>query len=531
MNTTNPARKTYSLLTHPSPTLRLALLLCLCLLAALSACQPEKIFTPPRAATETASAAAAPPPTPAPPLLPSPAPTGTPDSPQAAATHPTITIWINETSPAHIALMKQIAGQFSESYPIHVDVVHVAPKLLPEFLNTAVLSDTLPDLILHPIDYTVGWYEDGILDGQAAQAVLQELGAETFDAEALDLLRDPQTDVLTALPSDGWKQLLVYRADWYAARSLPPPVDYTSIISDAQAIYNADDLISGVVVPTESDLLSTQQVFEQFATANGCQLIDGKGEVTIMEPTCVEAFDFYRDLINRFSPSDVQTDTSARNAYLEGRTGLIMSSPALLPILAGLDPAVTPTCAECTSGDYLAGSSGFVTSLRGGGTAAVSSSYSQITVLGITTRANRAAAETFAAYWFTQAYLPWLGLESERKVPLRLGTVDEPMMFADAWLTLPIAGSDHTLLDFYPATLVDDLRQGIAQANRWGFRQGQGALISHMTVERVMPIVLQEMLSGYFNSEQTALEAYKRTVALIPDYAYHLPTPTPSPTP
>ena len=81
------------------------------------------------------------------------------------------------------------------------------------------------------------------------------------------------------------------------------------------------------------------------------------------------------------------------------------------------------------------------------------------------------------------------------------------------------------------AALVDDLRQGIAQANRWGFRQGQGALISHMTVERVMPIVLQEMLSGYFNSEQTALEAYKRTVALIPDYAYHLPTPTPSPTP
>lgn len=502
------------------------------LLLMLAACQPEKFLTPPRAATETAVAAAAAAALTPPVSAAAPVPTLTPAAEivTAAATNPTITVWINEGSPAHAALMAEIAGNFSQTHPIHVEVVHVTPKLLPQFLSTAILSDTMPDLILHPIDYTIGWYEDGILDGAAAQAVLDQLGAETFDQEALSLLRDPQdAGIITALPSDGWKQLLIYRADWYAERNLPPPLDYTSIISNAQAIYNPEALISGLVVPTESDLLSTQQVFEQFAAANGCQLIDDKGEVIITQSACEQAFDFYRRLINRFSPSDVQTDTSARNAYLEGRTGFIMSSPSLLPVLAGLDPNVQPACAECAASDYLARNSGFVTGLRGSDPQAAASSYSQITALGITTNAHTAAAQTFAAYWFEEAYLAWLSLEPERKVPLRLGTAANPTQFSDVWLTLPVAGSDKTLLDFYAPDLIDDLRQGIAQASRWGFRQGQGALISHMAAEQVMPILLQEMLSGYFTSAQTVQEAYKRTVALIPDYAYH-PTLTPTPT-
>ncbi len=502
------------------------------LLLMLAACQPEKFLTPPRAATETvaaATAAAALTP-PVLPVTPAPAATPTPEIVAAATTNPTITVWINENSAAHAALMAEIAGNFSQTHPIHVEVVHVVPKLLPQFLNTAILSGTVPDLILHPIDYTMGWYEDGILDGAAAQGVLDQLGPETFDQEALSLLQDPQNaGRVVALPSDGWKQLLVYRADWYEERQLPLPVAYTSIISGAQAIYNPEALISGLVVPTESDLLSTQQVFEQFAVANGCQLIDDKGEIIITQPACEQAFDFYRHLINRFSPSDVQTDTSARNAYLEGRTGFIISSPSLLPVLAGLDPVVKPTCAECTTGDYLAGHSGFVTSLRGAGPQAVDSSYSQITALGITTSAHTAAAQAFAAYWFEEAYLSWLSLEPERKVPLRLGTAANPTQFSDAWLTLPVAGSGRPLRDFYAADLVENLRQGLALADRWGFRQGQGALIAHMAAEQVMPILLQEMLSGYFTSAQTVQEAYKRTVALIPDYAYH-PTPTPTPT-
>jgi len=39
--------------------------------------------------------------------------------------------------------------------------------------------------------------------------------------------------------------------------------------------------------------------------------------------------------------------------------------------------------------------------------------------------------------------------------------------------------------------------------------------------------VLQEMLSGYFNAEQTIIELYQRITDLIPNYQYYIdPEPT-----
>jgi hypothetical protein len=38
--------------------------------------------------------------------------------------------------------------------------------------------------------------------------------------------------------------------------------------------------------------------------------------------------------------------------------------------------------------------------------------------------------------------------------------------------------------------------------------------------ELTLSIVLQEMLSGYFPVETTLREAYRRTIALIPNYAF-----------
>ena len=38
--------------------------------------------------------------------------------------------------------------------------------------------------------------------------------------------------------------------------------------------------------------------------------------------------------------------------------------------------------------------------------------------------------------------------------------------------------------------------------------------------ELTLSIVLQEMLSGYFNSSKTQFEAYNRIIELIPNYQY-----------
>jgi multiple sugar transport system substrate-binding protein len=497
------------------------------LLLLAAACQPEALLTPPRAVTQTAIAQSPPQ------VTPPPTPTLSSFAANPAATrqaasdlteapvNPSITLWVHETSPAHVARLEQMVTQFQEEHSIQVEVLHVIPDLLPELMDTAVLSDTMPDLVLHPIDYTMGWLAEGVLDPTPAQSLLNRLGAGTFDQAALGLLQSElPAGPIAGLPSDGYKQILAYRGDWFDAQGLAPPVNYTGIISGAAGIARPERLISGLVVPTEDALVSTQRVFEQFAIANGCQLIAANGEVTLLQPACFDALNFYRSLVNGYSPSDIQTDTSALNAYLEGRTGIVLGSPALLPVLAGLDPRNQPRCPECDEPGFLARQTRVVSAIRGRGTAATEAVYAQLSILGFTSKANVPAAAAFAEYWFEDGYLLWLSLDPAQKAPLRYGTPAEPGRYLSAWLMMPLIQGGPTLADLYGEDVVTDLASDLGQTNRWGLAEGQGAVVSALTQDRVFSVLLQEMLSGYQTTSRTLLDAYDRTVALIPGYAY-----------
>ncbi|HNS41092.1 MAG TPA: hypothetical protein PKJ56_12720, partial [Promineifilum sp.] len=102
----------------------------------------------------------------------------------------------------------------------------------------------------------------------------------------------------------------------------------------------------------------------------------------------------------------------------------------------------------------------------------------------------------------------------------QLGTTSEPRKYIDTWGTTPFGDSGLSLMDLYGEDTVARLREGIASAPRWGLREGYGALMTRLYDQFVFSIVLQEMLSGYFNTETTLREAYRRTVDLIPNYAF-----------
>ena len=452
-------------------------------------------------------------------------------TPRPAEPNPLLTVWVNETSPEHETAVRQIAAGFSEAAGVDVELRFVAPGLLPDMVETAVVSDTydLPDLIIHPLEYTVGWAERGILNPEAAEAALAQIGRDTFDPAALALVEvNGQT---AALPSDGYHQFLLYRQDWFQERNLAAPDNYAAMLAAAEALYDPESLRSGFVIPTESNLVTTHQAFEHLAAANDCQLIDASGEVLFLEQSCQEAINFYYNIVHQFSPIGVQTDTSARNAYLEGRTGMIMASPRILPMLAGLIPAQLPSCAECAENpEHLAENSGIITRIQGTGD--TSAAFGELTYLGITREADPETAVAFANYWFNEGYETWLSVESERKVPMRLGTEAEPRKFIDAWANLPLAGSGQSLADTFDPETITQLREGIADSERWGFREGQGGLMATLYQELTFSVVLQEMLSGYFNVDKTIFEAYNRVVDLIPNYAYPIVLePTLEPTP
>jgi multiple sugar transport system substrate-binding protein len=486
------------------------------------------LANPPRLATATARAAIVP-------AQPSDtiviqAPTATPE-PGGAAVPPdeipeaaveSLSVWVNESSPKHREVLNDMAAEFSALSGADVAIQLVSPALLPQLVNTAVLSDTLPDIILHPLEYTAGWVQEGVLDPAAAEAVVSALGVETFDSDAIDLIS--RNGRPSAIPVDGYYQLLLYRADWFRELNLAPPDTFEAMQIASEQIFDPEEVISGLVIPTESNLVTTHQAFEQMALANNCRLIDESGEVILLEPACEAAIDHYFTTINRFSPPGVQTDTSAINALLEGRTGLIITSPAILPKLAGLDPAKQPTCPECVTGsdgiNYLARNTGIITAIEGDAAGAEPAAFGNIRNLGITTGADLDIAQAFASYWLAEGYEKWLAVDSERKVPMRLGTAENPSQFISVWGNNPLNDSSLSLSDIYGEETIARLRDGIASAPRWGMREGHGSLMARLYDELTFSIVLQEMLSGYFNTGTTLREAYRRVIDLITNYAF-----------
>jgi multiple sugar transport system substrate-binding protein len=501
-----------------------------------TSCQAD-LLEPPRVATQTAQVISTPTHTPTPIL--SEAPTPTPDSsPNERASagednshNPSITIWINETSDAHEQVVEEITAGFAEESGIQVEALLVTPRLLPDLVQTAVLSDTLPDLILHPIEFSLGWEEDGILDSEGASEALELLGRDTFDPAALDILSTgTDEERVVALPSNGWQQIIVYRSDWFEEQGLEPPDTYERLSLAAETIFQPEGIISGLVVPTDATLRTTQQVFEHLATANGCSLADEQGRVELLHPACLEALEYYRMLVNEFSPIGYQTDTSALNAYLSGRTGLIISSPSVLPALAGLEAESVPNCPDCSSPDYLAQNSGFINRIEGIGGFSENANFGEIMALGITSSADRQLAIEFVEYWFNEGYLQWLSVDPERKVPIRRGNADDPAIYIDSWGELPLRSGSPGLKEIYGTELVEQLQEGIAPSSRWGFQEGQGALVTQIYEELLVAPLLQEMLSGYFTSSQTIVEMYKVVVDAIPDYQFPIeiaPTATP----
>lgn len=511
----------------------------------LTACAPEALLDPPRAATQTAQAAQAtaraaePTPTAVTPgqiAVSLPTPAVTPLRMTAVVNDP-LTVWVDETSEAHIAAARVIGARFTAQTGIPVEFAFVDRDRVAGLARTAALTGRLPDLLLHAMVFSVELLEQGILDPAAATAVADDLGRDTFLPGALELL--PTADgLLPALPVDGWQHLILYRRDWFTAARLPPPTSFDALLNGAKAFYNLDAanrtaaaFVSGIVVPTEDNLPATQQTFEHVAVANGCRLNNAAGEVTLLHPACLEALDFYRALVNQYSPPDYQTEVTALKAFLGGRTAMIVTTPRVLPMLAGLDPAYPPRCPECADNPaFLAENTGFLTRLTGYATYGRAANFAEVTYLGITTAADADAAQAFARFWFNDAYLDWLAVEPERKAPLRRGSAPGADDFVERWRALPLTGGDRPIdavfgpVDDRP--LSDLLLDGIAARTRWGFEGGQPRLTGLIYEKLTVAPLLQRMLSGYISSSQAIIDMQRDVSAVAP-----APAATPTPVP
>lgn len=439
-------------------------------------------------------------------------PTAAAEQPAAGGEGGTITFWSTETQQERVERTQAMLERFQEASGITVELVPVEEDQLPELVTSSAAAGTLPDVIFHPLDFTIGWYENGILDPAAATQAVEELGRDTFAAGALELVTVDEG--LAAVPSDGWGQLLIYRKDLFDAAGLETPDTFAKIVAAAQALHNPDETFYGITAASIAGDVFTQQTFEQFALANNCQLVDDGGTITLNSPECVEAIATFADLVANYGPPGEADVDTTRATYFAGQAAMVIWSPFILDEMAGLRDNALPTCPECADDPaFLAKSSGLVPAFAG--PSGEPAQYGQVSSLGITTNADTAQAVEFVKFWFDEGYLDWLALSPEGKLPLRSGTADEPDKWTAGWRELE-TGVDRKarLSDIYGAEVLDLLVQGTQSFKRWGFSQGQGALVG--AVYEALPVTAQvrEVLDGNMTPEEAAEEAQAEVESL-----------------
>lgn len=420
-----------------------------------------------------------------------------------------ITFWTTEVEKDRLETQKEIARAFTQKTGIDLQVVPVQENLLTQRMTAAYAARSLPDVVFHPIDFTIGWSDAGILDNKSATEVVNHLGKETFSTGPLTLAQVPKG--YAAVPADGWGQLLLYRKDLFENKGLPVPERWDHILRAAKALHNPP-LIWGFEAATDPGQTYTQQVFEHIALSNGVRLTDPSGNVNLDTPEMVETLEFYKTLI-RFTPPGNLYWLHTRMDYLTGRAAMIIWSPFILDELSGLrrDQPVVPDIAKGEPG-FLARNTGFVTIIRGTKGAA---QYGQINYLGITRDANKAAAKQWVEFLLTDGYLPWLGMAPEGKLPMRKGTRDKPNCFIDGWMGLEFGVTTRAKISkFYGMDVVKTIIAGVDGFDRWGFAKGKGALISKIYGTKIIPETLKRFLDGEMNAKQAARMMDERVKAL-----------------
>ena len=426
----------------------------------------------------------------------------------------TLTVWTVEDVADRVAAQEAIFAEYTKQTGVKVELVAVAEDQLTTVLTSSAAAGELPDLIgalsLNGVNQLA---TDDLLDLDAASAIVDDLGADTFSERALELTSDGDTQL--AVPSDGWAQLLFYRTDLFEAAGLEAPTTYDAI-ADAAAALDSDD-VAGIVASTAPADSFTQQTFEHFALANDCQLVDADDTITLDSPECVEAFQFYADLIKNSSVQGNQDADTTRATYFAGGASMVVWSSFLLDELAGLRNDALPTCAEC-AGDptFLAANTGVVSAIEGpDGTEPAS--FGEIVSWAVLNDASP-KAQDLVEYMMGDGYNDWLAVAPEGKVPTRGGTADDPTAFSDAWQELEAGVDTKALLSsVYSSDILDAVIAAPDGFNRWGIPEGQGALAAAVGGQFVVPQAIASMLDSGVSAEDAAKEAAAQATTIQED--------------
>jgi multiple sugar transport system substrate-binding protein len=398
-----------------------------------------------------------------------------------------LSFWTTEIEPKRMTIQNNLAKQFKKLEGIEVEVVPVKESELPTRVVAAAAANALPDMIFLPLDYVVAWVEEGILDPNAATEVIKRLGPDSFASGPLTLAK--VEGGWAAVPADGWGQLLLFRKDLFASRTLETPLStpntWQKILIAAQALHNPPR-IWAIAVGTDPTNVYMQQVFEQFALSNGAYLVNRDiGKVDLNTAAFMQTLKFYKRLASFTPPGNIYW-RQTREDYFGGRQAMTIWSPFILDELAGLRDSVPVTATGLTKPLHQV--TGIVTAIKGP-SGARPAQWGQVSYFAIT-RGASADAHKWVEYLLEDGYLNWLGMAPEGKFPMRPA-------FVDGWQHLQI-GVDRKarIVDLFPQNVINRIITGVDNFDRWGFASGKGACVGQIYGTKAVIRILRRYLDG-----------------------------------
>ena len=410
----------------------------------------------------------------------------------SAAAADSIRVWTTETQPARLERQEAMAAEYQAATGVEVEMIPVEEKDLGTRTTAAFAAGDLPDVIYHPLQYALPWHEAGILDAEAAQEVLDELGADTFSSGPVTMAQT--ADGIASVPVDGWTQMVVYRKDLFEANGLEAPTTYGNVIAALEKLHNPPEMF-GFVAATKVDESFMSQVLEHVFLSNGATPVDANGFAGFDEKKTVEALEFYKAIAEASPPGELFWKQS-RELYFAGQAAMIIWSPFIMDELAGLRDAAPVTINDDPTTRELANKTGFITNFAGPSNPA-GAAWADSRYLGITADADTGNAQDFVRFAVSDGYMNTLAIAPEGKFPVRRGNSDDATAYIDGWSKLEV-GVDRKapLADLYDAAVIDNIIAGLDVGQRWGVAEGQLGLASKIINSQAINRITREFIDG-----------------------------------
>jgi len=413
-----------------------------------------------------------------------------------------IEFWTTDNEPDRVAKYEAVAERFmAENSGIEVQIVPIEEAAISQRIATAVAAGQLPDILRMGIERVAVFAADGILDEDAAGAVIASVGKSDFRAGPLAMVVDPATGKYAAVPYDGWIQAVWYRTDMFKEAGLTPPVSWADINAAADALPGTGNLLYALTLGTDPGQNYPHQVFEQVAISNDAWPFNEEGEVTMNTPEMIAALQFYTDLQRAAVPGP-QYWRGAREAYELDQAGMLFYSTYIMDDLvegSGLEAGGNVDIPV----EDLPLKTGFAAQMVGPNGSA---SYGQLVTLGIMEGADP-AAQLVVEYFLTEGYIDILSLAPFGKVPVLESAVD-------GWKTLS------PFFAYYSDETLNQIANGFETMQRWLFRPDYGpvqrAVVGDIEGRLLIPQVISNIaLEGIMTPESGAAWLQEQVEAIL----------------